>query len=740
MSRCLIFIIFFSLSILSCSLVTTYPEERTTKNRIDTFERIFPKNINNNVKVYWQENMIPFVEANNDNDGAFTIGLIHAHLRLGQLELMRMISKGRLSEISGPFIPADIDHFIKMVDLNASAKRSYNMLNKQDQKWLKSYVNGINHYINKAESLPLEFKVFNLQKSFWTEIDAICAARIAAFDINWGNYLQFLSFQKHKGWKKIWNKYIQRGTKSITSFNDSNEQLLSSLFTSISRSGSNSIAIGKNKSISGSAIMANDPHLGIIAPNTWLLMGYKTTSYHVIGYMVPGLPVVTVGRNMDIAFGGTYMRSISSHLFEVDEQDLEHKETVNIKRRWWFDKTVKIRKTAKGPVLNDLKNLNNLDKLVALSWTGCEPSNELGSFLSANRSTTWAEFKNSFKDFAVAGLNVTYANKNGDIGMLLATKQAILKDNSEYYNLVKSKYNFINSYKSSSDLPTSFNPQQDFIISANNMPVKTKIPLAFVSDQNDRMNRMIDLVNEKTKLGVTDLMNIQQDVISYSALELSKKLTIDYNVKNKDLKLLANWDGSYIENSRAALVHELISWSIANELFSKIIPNKEMRKKILSSDEWQIRLLEELENYNTLEIGQLVKKALIRTKSVRGKYKNWGEFHKISIKSPLGFLPIIGSRYRYYEYNAPGSSSTINKVAFSPDLNEKKSYYGAQSRHISDLNDPNENYFVMLGGNDGWLNSKHIYDQTMLWKEGKYLKLPLTIKEVKKVFNLQNKL
>jgi penicillin G amidase len=47
------------------------------------------------------------------------------------------------------------------------------------------------------------------------------------------------------------------------------------------------------------------------------------------------------------------------------------------------------------------------------------------------------------------------------------------------------------------------------------------------------------------------------------------------------------------------------------------------------------------------------------------------------------------------------------------------------ARHISDLSDLDRNYFVLLGGQDGWLGSTTFLDQVALWQQGKYITLPL---------------
>ncbi|PPR23248.1 MAG: hypothetical protein CFH38_01039 [Alphaproteobacteria bacterium MarineAlpha10_Bin1] len=56
------------------------------------------------------------------------------------------------------------------------------------------------------------------------------------------------------------------------------------------------------------------------------------------------------------------------------------------------------------------------------------------------------------------------------------------------------------------------------------------------------------------------------------------------------------------------------------------------------------------------------------------------------------------------------------------------------------MSDPDENYFVLLGGQDGWLNSSTFLDQVKLWRTGEYIKIPLRPESVRKAFTRHMKL
>jgi penicillin G amidase len=47
------------------------------------------------------------------------------------------------------------------------------------------------------------------------------------------------------------------------------------------------------------------------------------------------------------------------------------------------------------------------------------------------------------------------------------------------------------------------------------------------------------------------------------------------------------------------------------------------------------------------------------------------------------------------------------------------------ARFVADLGDPDANWFVLFGGQDGWLGSAAFADQVPLWREGRLIRLPL---------------
>ena len=71
------------------------------------------------------------------------------------------------------------------------------------------------------------------------------------------------------------------------------------------------------------------------------------------------------------------------------------------------------------------------------------------------------------------------------------------------------------------------------------------------------------------------------------------------------------------------------------------------------------------------------------------------------------------------------------KTAHATTNERHATRFGANARHISDMSDLDSNYFVLLGGQDGWLNSSTFMDQVPLWRSGDYIQLPMRLESVR---------
>lgn len=728
-----------------CAWLVPKPEPLTTLALLDQFPDQVPWPVAQAVEIHWQDNLVPFVEARSDSDCAFAIGVVHAFLRLGQMEVFRRGSAGRLAESLGPIGAPDIDELVRKLDLDRAAAPSLAMMSAADRVWLDRYLEGINFFVAHTPALPAEFDLLALRPEPWTAKDSLRIGKLGSADPNWATLLGLLPLRGQPGWESVWNRTLRSTMQSEPTQRAAATSDIPGLaglqrwLNLGARAGSNSLVISGARSASGGALIASDPHLGIFVPNLWLLMGYRCPSYEVVGYMLPGVPTVTLGRNPRIAWGGTAMRGISTHLFEVEAEQLTHTREERIRIRGGFERVLRIPESLLGPVVFETRD-GSRARRVALNWTGHQPGDDLGAFLAANRARNWDEFRAAFGTISGPSLNITYADAEGHVGFLPAIRQPLLLRREEQMELVKSSDNGIAAYRSPLELPSLLDPPEGFIASANNLPVRTEPALALPNADNGRKRRLDELAATQQPVTVTDLMRWQQDVYSADAVAMRDLLLDrlgDALPASVVVERLRGWDGRYDLSSIGAVAYERVLAHLVRQVAEQLPLSEALRARWLSFDDWRNELHQWLLTHPDEEGRRLVRGAVTQVERSVDQYPTWGEWHRQPLQSPLGLLPVLGRRYRYGDFPAPGGAATVHKGTFPIGDSPRSVIFGAQARHVSDLADVDENYFVMLGGNAGWLDNAALLDQVALWRAGRYVQIPLSPAAVRRTFTLR---
>ncbi|MBT5413338.1 MAG: penicillin acylase family protein, partial [Rhodospirillaceae bacterium] len=683
-------------------------------------------------------------EAESDRDLAVALGVVHAHLRLGQMEMMRRIADGRLSEMAGP-MTTDIDHGLRILNYRRGAERSAATLPTETRDWLQGFVEGINHYQRVMTEPPHEYRVLGFEREPWTIEDVLTIGRLGSTDVNWIMWFRLLPLLERDDWPEIWAKLIEGGTDSAPSFESGTDlALLSDLLLGHTKAGSNSLVVSGERSASGAAMIANDPHLGIFLPNLWLLAGIKSPSYHAVGMMIPGVPFIALGRNERIAWGGTNMRAASSDLYDVSALDpaeiAERRETIKV--RWWLDEEVTVRETPHGPVISDAPPLGVADgPPLALRWVGHEATDEVSAMLRVNRAENWDEFRQAFETFAVSAQNMLYADVDGNIGQVMAVRLPI-RAYRVPDNLVldpRDDRTLWRGFADATDLPVSYNPTQGFLASANNRPVETPFPVGYFFSPDDRVVRLGDLVRANGKVDLAHLEAFQQDVTMPSATALRDAILAKAAATGVDsaanpeqraaLDALAAWDGAHRVDSVGALAFEVFVDAFGEAAHGPA------DAALISVDAKGYNLLaNRIAAAEPDRIATPLADALSGAGEAVAEYGAWGGMHRMGLAHPLANLPVIGAKYRFAEWPVGGGKQTLMKTSHRAAKERHDTAFGSQSRHISDLADPDANWFALLGGQDGRIGSPAFMDQAELWRRGEYVQLPLRPETVRATF------
>ncbi len=717
-------------------------KSRPPKTSLDQRLAVFPTMglpVRGKVMVHWDDHQIPFIEAEQDDDAAFALGLVHAHLRLGQMAISKRIAQGRISEMGGS-LAADIDHGLRILDFGRTAKANEAAMPEGTRQWLQRFVDGINHYQATAAELPYEYAILKLEREPWTIGDILTFGRLAGSDVNWLVWFTLLKLRRRDDWPEIWAWLVANGGDSVCSF-DTRERgaSTSALLAGLSRSGSNSLAVGPGRTATGGAIMANDPHLGIYLPNTWLLAGLRSPSYQAVGLMTPGLPIFAIGRNPWISWGGTNMRCASSDLYDVSNLSPEHiterHETIRV--RGGADRAITVRETPWGPILSDAPQLKHLGgPSFAMRWTGHQPSDEITAMLGVNRARNFAGFRDALNSFGAPGQNMLYADHLGNIGEVMATRVPDRGGTppSDIIALPDHLEAAWTRVLGTKDLPFSLNPSTGFLASANNRSADTDTRVGYFFSPDDRANRMTHIFESAGTIDVERIQALQRDVYAESSVAMRDVLVekmaesgIDVRAKGKrrkTLQLLMEWDGCYEAGSRGALAFELFRHAFTTEFYGSRFGTSD-GAVIARVGRIKALLLEDIERTDAEHLSPFLENSLITTTRNMRRFRDWGDMHRLGLAHPLAFLPVIGKRFRFADHPASGTTEALMKTAHPSSSERHFASYGSNARHISDLTDIDRNYFLLLGGQDGWINSATFQDQVPQWLSGDYIQMPM---------------
>lgn len=99
------------------------------------------------------------------HDAFFAQGYAHAQDRLFQMEVNRLVSSGRVSELVGaPGLPTD--QFIRTAGLHNAGERVWKELSTEMKDIVQAYTDGINAFIRQGQ-FPIEFTLAGHTPSRW---------------------------------------------------------------------------------------------------------------------------------------------------------------------------------------------------------------------------------------------------------------------------------------------------------------------------------------------------------------------------------------------------------------------------------------------------------------------------------------------------------------------------------------------------------------------------------------------
>ena len=709
---------------------------------------------------------VAHIYAQNQHDLFFAQGFVVAQDRLFQMELWKRSGQGRLAEILGPgAVQRDIN--ARRLRYRGDMDAEYKSYAPDTKEILEAFTGGINAYIEEIQKpggigFPVEFQIAGFKPEPWTPED--CLNRMAAYSMtgNAASELQHAQLVGLLGAEKAselfeFDPAVKLDPAPEVDFSGLSPSLLENLVGSDVRiqfpaallEGSNNWTVSGALTATGKPLLANDPHRVIAEPSLRYIVHLVAPGWNVIGAGEPGLPGVAAGHNEKIAWGFT--------IFGLDQQDLylaqlnpADPEQYMTERGWQRMEvktesigvrgsaavTVKLKFTRHGPVMwEDGK------RALALRWVGAEPGTAgyLGS-LALDRAGNWQEFEEAMGRWKVPSENIVYADRDGNIGEHSTGLAPLRKNWTGLLPVPESRGYEWSGFVSNGDLPHTFNPSPGFVATANHkmIPENYGYAVGFSWGSPERFLRISEVlagaVKNGHRLGVEDMENLQNDVVSLPARELQGLLKhAAGSTAGKTAKLLLDWDCALTAESSAATLYEFWVAELLNAVTKRIVPadaQKAVGKLSLP------KAVHELSHPRAAVFGQDPEAArdalLLQTlnagaEKLAGKLgldaKNWtwGKLHRVTFLHPVGVTPSGAALFDRGPVARPGDGYTVNATAFWGNSFDQLA--GASYREIFDLSDWDNAVSVNVPGQSGQPGSGHYDDLLPLWAHGQYFPL-----------------
>ena len=306
---------------------------------------------------------VPHIRAASVEDAAEAQGYAMAQDRLWQLDLLRRVARGQLSEILGERT-LQIDKDFRTLGLGRIADREETTLEPEPRKLLEAYARGVNEFIKQHErNLPLEFSLLGYQPQPWKPADTLAIsgymyrtlADTREREMNRAKVTARAGAERAKelfsiespldhfvvGDPNVPNDGSQRSATDPDEGDDDDDMepdtvfkadlakplggpsensaldITSGLAPSVEEFlrasnkavraglGSNNWVVSGAHTATGKPLLANDTHLELMMPSIWYEVHVTAPGWNVKGFALPGSPMIIIGHNDRIAWGFT---------------------------------------------------------------------------------------------------------------------------------------------------------------------------------------------------------------------------------------------------------------------------------------------------------------------------------------------------------------------------------------------------------------------------------------------------
>ena len=395
------------------------------------------------------------ITAESRQDAYFAQGFVHAQERFFEMDLTRRSAAGELAELFGAAaLPRDRARRIHR--MRARVTEFYPMLPAEQRTLLEHYSTGVNAGLQALGATPWTYTLLRCTPKAWQPVDTLLVNAAMVFNLqddtnsneliadSASRVLTPAAFNYlFNRTSSQWDAPLMLGANDVEfpdppmpNATELNFRTLSdALFLPVASRGSEAVRGSNNWAVAGgltetgSAMLANDMHLGLGVPSIWFRqqLNYKTAgvTFKITGVSLPGAPGTVVGSNGKVAWGNTnsygdwldFVRlqagppGTESYIDGNGVQPITSVDEI-IRVKGAADDHLAVRNTLYGPIVAKDSDGNEL----ALAWVAHRPGGVDANAIDFEISQSAAELLERARRAGIPHNNIVAADQAGHIG------------------------------------------------------------------------------------------------------------------------------------------------------------------------------------------------------------------------------------------------------------------------------------------------------------------------------------
>jgi len=613
---------------------------------------------------------IPTIEATSRMAQFEGQGYATAADRIFQMDWSRRQLLGQTAEVLGRRTIVR-DFQTRALGVEACAESLFWQLTSEDRLACEAYAAGVNRWLFRHRgALPPEFRRLGYRPRPWKATDCLAIWRGMALTL--GDLTDDLEAEKLRA------------------------------------VGSNGWALAGSRTMSGHPILAGDPHLAQTVPGALHEVRFVGAGGAAVGWAIPGVPGLVMGRNRAVAFTPTAFSGDASDVFTfpIDPDNPRRYqapggwiETQQVRPLVWLKLWgpiaipvfwQAIEQTPWGPVIG-----REAGRLRTLSWQGAHPISGEG-LITLHTMTLGKvdDVRALLQRHGLPDINVICADTAGAIAHFRAARLPRRVEHRTPRDGLDAKLSWHGAYDFD-ELPHEVNPDTGFVASGNGPPPKSDLYLGF-DYLVPREARIRMLLAARRDWTVDSVHDVQNDHVSVPARDdaAARLAAVDRDslsaASRNILPILARWDGRAEIDSVGTTIYR--AWQACGAGAAALNAAVNWLERRYGGDPmaW-----------------------------------SWGRVHQSRIAHALHD---VDSTWSVTPFPRAGDRATIDVAGYArfdtAAAIPARATHGPAARWITDLAPGGETWGVLMPGEVESPGSRHRLDQLEFWKTGRLRRIP----------------